>query len=460
MPPLLDILRQYANLGLISFGGPGVHVVILRKKFVDKLKWLDADTFQDLFTLGNALPGPGSTQLAFSIAVARAGTVGGVLAFLLWSLPGALAMGGLGFGVKSIPPTLPPLVYGLFTGLNAAAVGLIAVAAVQLSRHAITDWLTRLIVLGSASFGICYHAPWMYPVLVAAGGLLTLAWDYRRLVLPRRRSPPASPAAIEMQDIDSKDDAPSTLRQRRPIAALDPEPAPTAPTIITPSPLVAAASGALAILLVVVTVVTRSQLAAPPRPLDFFSNMLLAGIIIFGGGPVVIPLLRQYTVQPGWVSDRDFLLGYAILNAMPGPNFNYAVFLGVLSVPNNPALGAILGYIGIFSPGILLKLSLLPLYRRWRSHEWARSLLRGLNAAASGLVFTAVYALFLVGYIYTSPDGSTGRSGSLTSDPFWAVVSACAFVAGLDFGLQPIFPIAGGALAGLAWQGVQQSHRK
>jgi chromate transport protein ChrA len=156
---LVEIFRNYFALGFISFGGPGVHVVILRKRFVGR--WLDATTFQDLFSLGNALPGPASTQLAFSIGVARGGTLAGLLAFFLWSLPGAFAMVGLGLGVRSIPNKLPPIIFSLFTGLNAAAVGLIAVAAVQLSKSAVTDPITRLIVLGSASFGICYHAPWV-----------------------------------------------------------------------------------------------------------------------------------------------------------------------------------------------------------------------------------------------------------------------------------------------------------
>ncbi len=158
---LTETIRHYYDLGFISFGGPGVHVVILRTRFVDQLSWLDSTTFSDLFSLGNALPGPGSTQLAFSIAVARNGSLCGLLAFFLWSLPGALAMAGLGVGVRSIPESLPRIVYALLTGLNAAAVGLIAVAAYQLSINAVTDSMTRLIVLGSAGIGICYHAPWV-----------------------------------------------------------------------------------------------------------------------------------------------------------------------------------------------------------------------------------------------------------------------------------------------------------
>jgi chromate transport protein ChrA len=108
-----------------------------------------------------------------------------------------------------------------------------------------------------------------------------------------------------------------------------------------------------------------------------------------------IPLLRGYTVDPGWVSNRDFLLGFAILQAFPGPNFAFATYLGLLSLPSNPVLGAVLGYIGIFSPGILLKLALLPLYNKWRRYQVAKSVLRGLNAAAAGLVYVAVWQLFL-----------------------------------------------------------------
>ena len=95
------------------------------------------------------------------------------------------------------------------------------------------------------------------------------------------------------------------------------------------------------------------------------------------------------------VDSRDFLLGFAILQAFPGPNFNFAAYLGVLSVPSNPALGALIGWLSIFSPGILLKLSLLPIYNTWRKHEVAKSVLRGLNASATGLVYTAVWQLFL-----------------------------------------------------------------
>lgn len=446
---LVDTIRHFWDLGFTAFGGPGVHVVILRKRFVDSLAWLDETTFADLFSLGNALPGPGSTQLAFSIAVARNGTLAGFIAFLFWSIPGAAGMAALGAGVRKFPDRLPPIVLGLLTGLNAAAVGLIALAAYQLSMSSVTDPVTRLLVLGSASFGICYHAPWMYPVLVFGGGLITLLYDFRRTIarfvstklnVGSRRAtrtnedagnaqhestqdielePVSTPARASADATDKKQTGPAiqelpfqqagssssqpNLRQRtaqtvhRSTSASTPDAA--IPDRRTPIMVlnrnIAIALGVAFFTFVIAVIVTRSQLTSPPRMFDFFTNMVIAGVIIFGGGPVVIPLLRGYTVENGWVESRDFLLGFAILQAFPGPNFNFAAYLGVLAVPQNPALGAFLGWLGIFSPGLLLKLSLLPIYNTWRKHQVAKSVLRGLNASATGLVFTAVWQLFL-----------------------------------------------------------------
>ncbi|SJX62589.1 uncharacterized protein SRS1_10776 [Sporisorium reilianum f. sp. reilianum] len=498
---LVETVRHFWDLGFTAFGGPGVHVVILRKRFVDKLAWLDEATFADLFSLGNALPGPGSTQLAFSIAVSRNGTLAGLVAFLFWSIPGAAGMAALGAGVRKFPERLPPVVLALLTGLNAAAVGLIALAAFQLSKSSITDPVTRLLVLGSASFGICYHAPWMYPVLVFGGGLITLLYDFRRRILSavtskvkrqrtstRKPSPadhatqPEQTQDIELEPVastrrasldatDKKQPGPavqglpfqsaSTLRQRNATTVDRTDAIPVADRrtpIMVLNRNMAMALGAGFIALIVAVVVTRSQLTSPPRAFDFFTNMMIAGVIIFGGGPVVIPLLRGYTVENGWVESRDFLLGFAILQALPGPNFNFAAYLGVLAVPNNPALGAFVGWLGIFSPGILLKLSLLPIYNTWRKHEVAKSVLRGLNASATGLVFTAVWQLFLVGYIYAPARGmvveATSQSGPLTSDPFWGVVASSAFVATQWFKSPPAVTIVAGAVAGLAWYGV------
>lgn len=346
---LVDTVREYWHLGFTAFGGPGVHVVILRKKLVPK--WVDETTFTDrefcrtfagetqtatdltrraaVFSLGNALPGPGSTQLAFSLAVVRNGTLAGFLAFLIWSLPGAIGMAALAAGVRKFPDRLPPIVLALLTGLNAAAVGLIALAAYQLAQTAISDRVTRALVLGSASFGICYHAPWMYPVLVAVGGLTTLLFDFRGRILGllprvrRRRRPlhgvdsDRDPAprrgddAIELESIprrrteagrdDDNDDlkpvAPdvdsaSTLRHRNgssasTTAAAAASPAPPVTASVERSTVlmvlnrkVAFTLGAGFVVYLVSIIVVRSKLADPPRALDFFTNMVIGGTIM------------------------------------------------------------------------------------------------------------------------------------------------------------------------------------
>jgi chromate transport protein ChrA len=223
--PLIQRLREvfiaYSPLGFISFGGPGVHVVLLREIFVDKRRWVDTKTFTDLFALGNALPGPGSTQLAFSIAVVKHGVLGGLLGFLLWSLPGAIGMAALAIGIARIPDSLPPIVLALFTGLNAAAVGLIALAAVQLGTASITDGPTLVILWLSASFGICYHAPWMYPTLIACGGIVTLLWDQKWRVERRLRKSKRSrearndSQAAELVEMDERPNASSSSQASR-----------------------------------------------------------------------------------------------------------------------------------------------------------------------------------------------------------------------------------------------------
>lgn len=190
--------------------------------------------------------------------------------------------------------------------------------------------------------------------------------------------------------------------------------------------------------------------------------MLVAGSVIFGGGPVVIPLLRDYVVVPGWVSSRDFLLIYAILTSFPGPNFNFSAALGVLALPSAPVAGAFLAYFGIFAPGIILKLALLPWYGKLKEKVIARSTLRGLNAAASGLVFAAVFQLYLVGFIYRSAaEGNTDGlvSAPLSGEPFWMVVLSGAFLASRSFGSPPWLTVIGGGVAGLAWYGAVGRHR-
>jgi chromate transport protein ChrA len=199
--------------------------------------------------------------------------------------------------------------------------------------------------------------------------------------------------------------------------------------------------------------VSRAKVSLPPLALDLFANMYLAGTVIFGGGPVVIPLLRSYVVDPGWVSSRDFLIGLAIIQAFPGPNFNFAVFLGALALRTTsyPTIfGAFLGGLGIFFPGIALAIAIQSFWRVLRKQKYVIDFLRGVNASAVGLVFTAVYRLWEIGYL--SPGERDGQS--LAKEPWWVVVAAITYAESAWFKVPPAAAILLGAVLGLCWYGV------
>lgn len=168
---------------------------------------------------------------------------------------------------------------------------------------------------------------------------------------------------------------------------------------------------------------------------------------------MVIPLLREYVVEPGWVAPRDFLIGLAIIQAFPGPNFNFAVYLGSLAFSGrslSSIAGALLGYIGIFAPGMIIAAAVQSFWNVLRKKKAVVSLLRGINATAVGLVFTAVYRLWGIGYL--TPKESSGRS--LAEEPFWVVVATISYSLSAWFKVPPAVAILIGGVLGLCWYGV------
>ncbi|KAL8746532.1 MAG: hypothetical protein Q9184_007734 [Pyrenodesmia sp. 2 TL-2023] len=211
-------------------------------------------------------------------------------------------------------------------------------------------------------------------------------------------------------------------------------------------------------------ILLRSLLPSPPRPLALFSSLYLAGTIIFGGGPVVIPLLRSYLVSPGFVLPRDFLLGLAIIQAFPGPNFNFAVYLGALAakgVAGFPSVaGALIAFVAIFAPGLVIVVGFLGVWGLLEGRRWFGALLRGVNAAAVGLVFTAVYKLWEIGLVGAPAGGGGGGGGGgmpLGGDPWLVAVTGAAFVGGQWFRVSAPVAILCGGLAGIGRWGVFES---
>jgi chromate transport protein ChrA len=248
-------------------------------------------------------------------------------------------MFGLAQGVSKIESILPDPVYALLSGLNAATVGLIALAGLQLSTRTITDGLSRTVLIGAACAGLLYTALWYFPVLMITGALLAIVWDLwmkegaarlRKHFNDNRKGrsvvpPPAQPSEEGVPAENSRNNIRMTDRDEK--QAEEVQATSTEPDSLPAPPLsVTTKQGVVIILAFFVIFITlmvlRSTIRDPPVDLRLFTNLFLAGTILFGGGPVVIPLLREYVVEEGWVSSRDFLIGLAIIQAFPGPNFN------------------------------------------------------------------------------------------------------------------------------------------
>ncbi|KAL4903091.1 hypothetical protein BDW74DRAFT_157386 [Aspergillus multicolor] len=486
---MLEVFLKTWDLGFTAFGGPPVHFQILHKRFVEKEKWVDEQTYQELFAICQGLPGPGSTKMLFCLALLRAGFIPAVFVFLLWCLPGAIGMYALSLGVQRIDETLPKPVYALLSGLNASTVGIIALAAVQLADKAISDRISRILVIFGACAGLCYSALWYFPVLMVVGGLATVAWDgYGSRYVRSVRGTWRDRRARRMQnsgeqggetegnatgDVEmvpgpggngSLTPRAEILRQRKaggsaqlPQNSADVSNSSTEFGQSSQDHVIRVRVG-IAIVVVffasfIAIMVARARVNNPPLPLSLFANMYLAGTVIFGGGPVVIPLLRSYVVDPGWVSSRDFLIGLAIIQAFPGPNFNFAIFLGALALRMTSyatIFGAFLGGLGIFTPGIALAVAVQSFWRVLRRKAYIINFLRGVNAAAVGLVFTAVYRLWEIGYL--TPANSQGVS--LAREPWWVVIVAVTYGEAAWFKIPPALAIVCGAVLGLCWFGV------
>ncbi|KAJ0306885.1 hypothetical protein Brms1b_010259 [Colletotrichum noveboracense] len=397
----------------------------------------------------------------------------------LQHLPGSLRPGehedvgmyALSIGVSSIGTSLPRAVYALLSGLNAATVGIIALAAVELSHKAVTDRLTRTLVFLAAAAGLMYNALWYFPVLMAAAGVAAVVHDYRWVHRPARRIIGVLRALGGRRRERSRDDG----AQGHDLAGPSPATRISAPTRdepvlsganTAPEPRIIPKefrldfswkSGTALILTFFATFLTamiiRGMVANLPILYRLFSNLYLAGTIIFGGGPVVIPLLREYVVAEDWVSPRDFLIGLAIAQSFPGPNFNFAVFLGGLTAANagcSPLAGAVVAFVGIFTPGIVLVHGTMGVWGVLRSRPWVKAAVRGVNAAAVGLIYTAVYRIWQVGFL----DEGFQAGRSLGDDPWWIVVAATAYVGGRYYGVAAPFAILLGAAMGLGRYGV------
>ena len=341
----LEVLLAFSKLGVSSFGGPIAHIGYFREEFVVRRRWLDEHAYADLVGLCQFLPGPASSQVGFSLGLMRAGYLGGLAAWTGFTLPSAIALVLFAHGASALQGSLGT---GLLHGLKLVAVAIVAQAVWGMARTLCPDreratiaMVATLVILISASSGAQILA-------IALGGVAGL-WLCR-----------AAPQA------------------------------PTGHVSVPVSRPVGLAALAIFLLLLVALPVWRNLGAS--QGLALFEAFYRSGALVFGGGHVVLPLLREAVVAPGWVSDDVFLAGYGAAQAVPGPLFTFAAYLGaVVTPPPHGLAGAALSLVAIFLPGLLVLVGTLPFWDAFRRRVSAQAIMRGVSAAVVGLLGAALY---------------------------------------------------------------------
>jgi chromate transporter len=341
----LEVLAVFLRLGCSAFGGPIAHLGYFRDAFVVRRRWLDEAAYADLVALCQFLPGPASSQVGFGIGLLRAGPLGALAAWTGFTLPSAILMTAFAYGAAAMTGRIAQ---GAIHGLKLVAVAVVAQAVFGMARTLTPD--ARRAGIAVAAVAVVTFASAMVGQL-AAIGLGALAG----LIFCRSSSTGA----------------------------------PTGHVFRISKAVGLAALAAYLLLLVggpVLAVATGNQ------ALVRFDAFYRSGALVFGGGHVVLPLLKQAVVDPGWVSPDAFLAGYGAAQAVPGPLFTFAAYLGAASRgPLNGLVGAALGLVAIFLPGLLALLAALPFWSQLQTRPGAQAAMRGANAAVVGLLASALY---------------------------------------------------------------------
>jgi chromate transporter len=357
-----EVLWVSTRLGLTSFGGPIAHLGYFHEEYVKRRKWIDEQSYADLVALCQFLPGPASSQVSIAIGIARARLLGGVAAWLGFTMPSALALIAFAFGIGAFASAADA---GWLHGLKVVAVAVVAQAVWGMARSLCPDRERATIAILASIVTLAW------PTAVGQLSSIAIAGMVGLIIFPGTASS-------------------SLSHMRFPIGKK---------TGI-------AAWGIFFALLIGLPLLRQIQ---PSHALEVFDSFFRVGSLVFGGGHVVLPLLQTEVVGPGWITNEQFVAGYGATQAVPGPLFTFSAYLGAVMGPEpNGWTGAMLALVAIFLPSFFLIAGALPFWDLLRSVPVFQSALKGINAAVVGLLLTALYKPVWTSAIYSPADFGLG----------------------------------------------------
>jgi chromate transporter len=375
-----EVFATFLKLGLTSFGGPVAHLGYFRNEFVERRNWLDEQTYADLVALCQFLPGPASSQVGISIGLMRAGYLGALAAWTAFTLPSALALVLFAYGLAASSNVLGS---GWLHGLKVAAVAVVALAILGMARTLAPDRERATLAVLALVIALAIPSAWGQIGAILVGAVVGAVF--------LKAESPSAPASLKL------------------------------PASRVSGTIALAIFAALLAGLPILAAMTGNE------NVRLFDTFYRVGSLVFGGGHVVLPLLQAEVVPAGWISNDAFLAGYGAAQAVPGPLFTFAAYLGAI-------IGgwktAIICLVAIFLPSFLLVVGILPFWEGLRRRQMAQAVLRGVNAAVVGLLLAAFYNPVWTSGIFNRADFGLAAVAFLLlflwRTPPWLVVVLCA----------------------------------
>ena len=353
----LSELSVFLRLGCTSFGGPVAHLGYFRTELVERRQWCSEETYAEIIAVSQSLPGPASSQTAFALGLLRGGWLGGLAAWVGFTLPSAVLMVWFAFAEQSLQGRTGTAVVH---GLQLCAVAVVAQAILVMRKRLTPDLqrvLIALIAFVIAMFGPASMSTFLAIVVGALSGAVFLRDDVAR----------------QLPLLDFR-----ISRRAGAIAG-----------VFYLAGLVASA------------IIPKTHLGL----VQVGSAFYLSGALVFGGGHVVLPLLEHAVVSPGWVTQPSFLTGYGFAQALPGPLFTFAAFLGAAIQPGNSRIGlGFVALVAIFLPGLLAMVAALTFWSRIRESRPLRTALPGINASVLGVLAAAFWRPVFSTAIHSAAD--------------------------------------------------------